>query len=212
MTQDFMDKLPFTVEEATDKLLNLPITTRVLRMRLVECNGDLLELIASRFPDLRELMLLPKYYGHPFGDIVITSDDLTVETTNTSTAKALATAVGKIVGSRYATILSSLHSLEDLSLGVSLYGPYGTVSGADEEPEMADVETSMNLVASDRIAQALPSLQRITWQNVTPDGDATVRLDDEDDEVVGNYVARGLTLAVIRDGDGKFVRVQATDG
>ena len=51
-----------------------------------------------------------------------------------------------------------------------------------------------------------------SWQNVTPDGDATVRFDDEDYEVVGNYVSRGLTLAVIRDGDGKFVRVQATDG
>lgn len=65
--------------------------------------------------------------------------------------------------SRYAAVLSPLHNLELLSLGVSLYGPYGTGGGADEEPEVADVEMNMNLVASERIAQALPKLQKIVY-------------------------------------------------
>ncbi len=103
MAQDFMEKPPFAVDDAVATLSDLPATTVTLRMRVVECNSDLLELIASRFPNLQELTLLPEHYGHPFGDVTLTSDDFTADSTmkrDTSTERATAIAVGKSVGVR----------------------------------------------------------------------------------------------------------------
>ena len=97
----------------------------------------------------------------------------------------------------YGSILSPLRKLQRLSLGVSLYGAYGSREEGDSEPEMEEVERSMNIVASKQIAKTLPSLRLITcvpasrmrarvylsvnarlivsgivsdrWQNITPD-------------------------------------------
>ncbi|KAJ3554526.1 hypothetical protein NM688_g3062 [Phlebia brevispora] len=203
MTQyDFTDKSPFTVDEAIAALSDLPATTTLLRMRLGESSVELLSYIASRFTELRELTLLPKLYGHPFGDTVVTSDDFaTEEKLGISTDKALAIAVGRNVGTQYAAVLRPLQKIEQLSLGVSLYGPYGSVGKDDEEPEVKDIETSMNLVASERIARALPSLQRIVWQKVTSQGEPrhSRRRDDDDgeEEYEEVFELHGLNFTVV---------------